>query len=55
MIDILKRLKYVLPLGITNNSISLFNITTYKLLYYGLGIQRNQIIENSEDKNCSYN
>ena len=34
MIGILNRLKYVLPLGIKNNA-------TYKLLYYGLGIQRN--------------
>ena len=40
MIGILNRLKYVLPLGI---KIMLYNsvILPHKLLYYGLGIQRN--------------
>ena len=33
-----------------NNAISFFNITTYKLLYYGLGIQMYQITENSEEE-----
>ena len=48
MIVILNRLKYVLPLGI---KIMLYNYLilphNYKVLYYSLGIQRNQIIENS--------
>ena len=53
MNGILNRLKYG-GLCITsrnkNNVIQYITITTYKLLYHGMGIQRTQIIENSEKK-----